>query len=86
VNCPHDGEFHVEARVAMLTEVDDGPIVGYRFEAEVTCMKCNEPFAFIGLPPGMHSGQPTTDLMGRELRCPIIPASQALVIEIPGGN
>ncbi len=83
--CKHE-VFHVEASVTQLTDGDDGPVVGFEFGGKVDCLDCGEPFAFIGLPPGLTTGAPTTAALGRELKCPIVPASQALVVETPGSN
>ena len=49
------------------------------FEADLTiqCLECGMPFAFVGVPGGISSLRPTTDITTMELRMPIKPLMPA---------
>lgn len=72
--CEHEN-FAVEANVARLSDVEDGPINGFSADIKILCMDCGEPFVFIGLPVGLDPRRPMSSLSGTELRAPIRPVS-----------
>ena len=61
------GRLHEEGKPEMIT--------GYRLDLIVRCKDCGLPFEFVGLPGGYHPGQPTVNIDGTELRCPITPST-----------
>ena len=66
-DCRHE-EF--AARVAVNRFEDTG-----RFLADITvrCRNCDEPFRFLGVPPGHAWDQPACSIDGTELHVPIEP-------------
>ena len=65
--CSHE-EFGAVVRVARL--IDSGKFVA---EVRVKCVKCELPFRFIGVPPGLAWDYPTCSIDGLEMNAPIEP-------------
>ncbi len=63
--------------VAIRTDGDDGPVVGYDANVRVWCAieGCGEGFEFVGAPIGYSPRQLMTSFNGKELRAPIVPES-----------
>lgn len=78
LKCPHE-DFHAEVRVDRLE--DSG-----RFCADVRirCVKCGEPFRFLGLPCGLDLNGATVSVDGTELRVAI--GTEETVANIIDGN
>jgi hypothetical protein len=72
--CDHP-DFVARVDVNRLSDTEDGPIVGYSADVTIRCTACDEPFVFIGVPFGVSPTHPTVAIGGKELRCPVRPAS-----------
>ena len=72
-SCEHMN-FHVQANVYRLSDVEGGPITGFTTGIEVKCADCGLPFRFKGIPFGSHPAEPRLRVDGEELRAPIEPA------------
>jgi hypothetical protein len=72
--CPHD-DFNVRADVHRLTKVDDGPVVAYTVDLNVSCRNCGEVFRFIGVDAGHSPRKPMCSVNEATLSVPIRPAS-----------
>jgi hypothetical protein len=72
--CPHP-DF--AAVVAVHRLIDEGEAVphGYIADVKVTCVACDEPFRWTGLPAGVLPNRPTCSIDELELRAPLRPAS-----------
>lgn len=68
--CNHEA-FHATVNVARLAD-DNQPL---RFQADITiaCLTCGEPFAFLGLPAGVHFHGAAVSTDGTEARLAIVP-------------
>ena len=71
--CEHTN-FGVSANVGRLTDVDGGPVTGYKMLLTIICTDCGLPFRFMGLPFGSHYAEPRLSVDSLELRAPIEPA------------
>lgn len=80
--CEHFN-FYVAAKVARLTDGDDGPVVGFMAELKVYCQDCGMPFEFIGLQGGYSNYSPRVSPDNIELRAPIRPQPKAPFRELP---
>lgn len=70
-DCQHEN-FHTDAKIGRITDGDDGPVIKFVFEAEVTCADCGQTFGFIGTPAGVLNEQPTTSINGLTLIAPMV--------------
>lgn len=70
-DCPHDN-FKAHVKVNHIT--DTGKYVA---DVTITCDRCNLPFQFLGLPPGISFKNPTVSLDGLEAQLPIAPKGTA---------
>lgn len=75
--CPHE-VFGATVDVSRLTDVEDGPVTGYRADVRISCAVCGEAFRFRGVEEGAgwHPSKPTTGIRKDELRLPIYPSSE----------
>lgn len=74
--CVHE---HFQAAVSVNRLHDElGNMTRFTAEVEVRCSDCDEPFVFEGLPAGLLLDQPTVDMMGTQLRCPIRPLTEGI--------
>jgi hypothetical protein len=71
-DCAHEG-FKAQCNVTRLTEVEGGPVTGYRADLEISCDNCGKPFIFPGIPGGYTPSYPTVNVDQTELRIPIKP-------------
>lgn len=73
--CEHE-DFHAHFDVGRMAASDDDPtIVGFVAEVTIRCVRCDEPFRFIGMPAGMIATGPACSPDETEARLPIRPAS-----------
>lgn len=72
--CPHE-DFEAHVDVNRLTAEEGGPVTGYNADVQISCIDCDEPFRFIGVPAGLLADRPTCGVDERELHAPIRPAS-----------
>lgn len=72
--CPHE-DFAVEAAVGRITDGEGGPVMAFVCELRVECVRCREPFRFIGVPAGVMPGRPACSVDEKTLNIPIRPAS-----------
>lgn len=74
--CPH---LTFEARVAVNRLLKEGSkeevVEGYSADIKISCIDCDEPFRFIGVPAGLNPTKPTCSADETELHAPIRPAS-----------
>lgn len=70
--CEHQ-EFEAHVAVSRLEDVPGGKITGYVADVTIRCLKCKQPFQFLGLPGGSHPTRPTCSVDGTEARLPITP-------------
>lgn len=70
--CEHMN-FKAEVNVGRLSQEEGGPITHYCADIIVSCVECNQPFEFIGLPIGASGYHPTVSFDGTQLRAPIMP-------------
>jgi hypothetical protein len=66
-DCTHP-EFHANVAVARIEDV--GKFVA---EIRVRCVRCGEPFRFVGVPAGLSYDHPMVSIDGLELNAPIEP-------------
>lgn len=71
--CVHEN-FQAQANVFRLSDVEGGPITGYKLDVAVKCADCGLPFRFLGLPFGSHPTELRLSADSEELRAPIEPA------------
>lgn len=69
MTCAHE-QFHAKVDVTRLT--DSG---GFTADVRIKCIQCNEPFQFLGLPPGSRHDGAAVSIDGQEARLAICPAS-----------
>lgn len=72
--CPHE-DFEAHVDVNRLTSAEDGPVTGYSADIRISCLDCDEPFRFIGVPAGLLPSRPACSVDEQELHVPIRPAS-----------
>ena len=68
VPCEHT-TFQTEARVARLTQEEDGPVIGYSVDVRIYCSNCKAPLLFRG-EVGMAMTGPRVSFTGQEARLP----------------
>jgi hypothetical protein len=68
-------EFTATVAVNRLTDEDDGPVTAYMADIRVSCLHCDEPFRWIGVPAGAMPDRPACSIDEAELRAPLRPAS-----------
>lgn len=75
--CLHE-KFAARVAVARITDGEDGPLKGFYAEITVSCVQCETPFHFVGLPYGLTPDQPRTSPDALEARMPIAPGPKAI--------
>lgn len=71
--CEHMN-FQAQVNVGRLSEIEGGPITGYKADVKVKCADCGLAFRFVGVPAGSHYAEPRVSVDGTELRAPLEPA------------
>lgn len=74
--CPHE-TFKADVAVDRIgtAETPDGMPKAYVADIKVSCVDCDEPFRWVGVPAGLSFGQPMVSVDETELRAPLRPAS-----------
>jgi hypothetical protein len=75
--CAHE---HFEAKVTVNRLEDTG---GFAADVTVTCIDCQMPFRFLGLPAGLDVAGATTSVDGTEARLAICPRDARLLNHHP---
>lgn len=68
--CPHPS-FVAHVNVQRITETG-----GFYADITISCVQCETPFAFVGVPIGSSPEHPTTSVDHHELRVPIVPKGE----------
>lgn len=80
--CEHFN-FATQANVFRLSDIEGGPITGFKLDLTVKCADCGLPFRFKGLPFGSHPHEPRLSVDSEELRAPIEPAYTTEILGQP---
>jgi hypothetical protein len=74
--CPHE-HFGANVEISRLTDVDDGPVVGYNADVTAWCAQCGVALVWFGngLPVGMVRDRPAISVNGQEIHLPCRPAN-----------
>jgi hypothetical protein len=70
VECKHES---FDAHVSVGRMEDTGRFMA---DVKITCTECNEPFRFLGVPPGISWERPACSIDSLELHAPIEPEGE----------
>ena len=73
VDCLHES-FEAQVNIGRLSEVEGGPITGYKADITCKCVQCGVKMRFLGVPAGSDPDAPRVSIDGCELRAPMEPA------------
>ena len=75
--CPHEVfEAFIEVnRILADGAAPDSEPIGFAAEVGVKCGQCQEPFTWIGAPPGLSGSHPTSSIDRLVLNAPLRPSS-----------